>query len=703
MPAVHAGVDRPVRRADGAVRRSLRRPRAANPLAAFAAAALAAATLIAAPLGVAPAHAAGYHEFGDPNGSTWTVPEGVEELRVALEGAAGGETLHAPTPPSHGARLSFVLRVHEGQTLTLFSSTRGFEGAYSAAGLGGNGYREGGSGGAGLFSGGGGGGASAVLLDGELIAVAAGGGGTGGATVTGGRGGQNSAGEQGASGGGAGGSHGGEASGHGAAGETAASSSAFNGGGGGGGGYEGGGGGHASPTSSSGGGGGGSGTSWVHPSAQQATFGVAGFATGGVSIAYGTPTRTRLTMPATVVYGSAASAEIEVTTVGDPADVPYGSVELVTGDGLSLATAPLDAEGRARIDIDALSTGAYELTARYVPGVGSSHGTSSVTAPFTVEPVPADVSLSLSHRKIELDEPVELAARVASALPSGFSAAGGSITFYRAASALANPAADEAIATVPVTKTQQARYLWTPRDIRGGGGNGGSVGDGTRQFLYAVYSSNGTLDDARSSLTAVRVLPRGATATVALDAKQYRYGSGTNASVKVTAADGTPAQGTVRLQVAGATITRTLSGGAVRVALPTTVKPGSHRVSVSYLGNVLTRPAEASAALTVAKAQPKVTAKLVKKQVTTKQKAQLRVKVSIAGAAKAKPSGTLVVYDGARAILKRTLTAANGKTFTVKLPKLAKGKHTLKVRVQANADQAAATSSATKLTVRKAR
>jgi hypothetical protein len=248
--------------------------------------------LLAGFAGLAPLPAAAQEltivECDDGRHVPYTVPLGFTRLYViAVGGAGGGSGWNRDVGWGRpGARVTAVLPVTPGQTLTAIAGCRGGDGAlYSRAG--GAGFARGGAGGrASLMNDGGGGGGATGLVDasGRPLVVAGGGGGAGGdgRSAGGGHGGRGSlGGDNGTKGsnGGGGGSGGRSADGN--AGEVGWKAATGGAGGGGGGGYGvviedgrsvtrgGGTGGHGGGNAWAGGGGGGGGASFAHPSATE--------------------------------------------------------------------------------------------------------------------------------------------------------------------------------------------------------------------------------------------------------------------------------------------------------------------------------------------------------------------------------------------------------------------------------------------------
>ncbi|WGL51814.1 amidase family protein [Nocardioides sp. BP30] len=182
------------------------------------------------------------------------------------------------------------------------------------------------------------------------------------------------------------------------------------------------------------------------------------------------------------------------------------------------------------------------------------------------------------------------------------------------------------------------------------------------------------------------------TTGLSLASTAITYGSTTSATVTV-ASDAKPT-GTVTVQVAGKTVTGTLAGGKATVAVPAGIGVGTYVVTATYAGSTEVAASTATATLTVRYARPSVTVKLAKKKVRVGHRARLTVGISSTGAVAG--THTVLVYDGKRILTSATLDSAHG---SVKLPRLAKGKHRIKVYVAGDASYAPATSRAVVLKV----
>ncbi|MBO1902847.1 Ig-like domain repeat protein [Leucobacter weissii] len=225
--------------------------------------------------------------------------------------------------------------------------------------------------------------------------------------------------------------------------------------------------------------------------------------------------------------------------------------------------------------------------------------------------------------------------------------------------------------------------------------------DGAEVFARLLLP-NGT-EYARSEPVTVSVDDHHAhaaatTTRVALKPGKLRYGSGTVATVTVRSEQGSPS-GRVTVRAGGKNYTGTLRNGTARIPLTRALQPGKRIVTAAYGGNERFEASTAKAGLRVLKAKPKVSVKLSKPRIKTSQRARATVSVRIPGAAKARPSGTVVVLDGKKRIAsKRLSVAANGKV-SVRLPELKSGTRKIRVRILSTPRQESATSGARTLRV----
>jgi Asp-tRNA(Asn)/Glu-tRNA(Gln) amidotransferase A subunit family amidase len=174
-----------------------------------------------------------------------------------------------------------------------------------------------------------------------------------------------------------------------------------------------------------------------------------------------------------------------------------------------------------------------------------------------------------------------------------------------------------------------------------------------------------------------------------LGATGTTFGTATSATVSVASAPA--ATGAVSVEIAGRTIAGTLAGGDVTVALPKDVPVGTHLVTATYAGSSTVRGSVATATLKVTKTGAGVTLALSKSTVKRNQRALARIDVT------ASRRATVLIYDGSKII--RTITV--DKPRSVRLPKLAAGRHTIRAYVVTGEEYTPAWSKTVRLRVSK--
>ncbi|MGH1564531.1 DUF6801 domain-containing protein [Mumia sp. DW29H23] len=219
-------------------------------------------------------------------------------------------------------------------------------------------------------------------------------------------------------------------------------------------------------------------------------------------------------------------------------------------------------------------------------------------------------------------------------------------------------------------KVDGAKATYTPK--------AGFVGADT--FTYTVS------DGVNEATAKVTVTVGQAASAVRASAPTSRYGTSPRVSVVVSPSAG----GRVEIAQGSRVLARTtVTGGRATVLLPrTALKPGTHTLSVRYLGDTATKASVSSVRVAVLKAKASVAAKVTTKKVVAKKtRAKVRVTVKASGFA---PSGKVAVYYRGKKVGTATLRA-NG-TAVVTLKKLPKaGKASLKIRYLGSATTGAAT------------
>ena len=216
--------------------------------------------------------------------------------------------------------------------------------------------------------------------------------------------------------------------------------------------------------------------------------------------------------------------------------------------------------------------------------------------------------------------------------------------------------------------------------------------------VVAEYSGDSAFAAGASGTLAIAVAKATPSVKISARSKVY-FASRPKATVTVTAPAGVVANGKVTVK-AGSTVvgTGTVRAGKATVTLGSKLVPGSKKLVAEFAGNAdLARAKSSSVKVSVAKAKAKVSAKLKKSKVTRNQRAVLRVSVKATGT---KPAGTVkvLVTEGSKTVKTLKLKVKSGKTFSVKLPKLKKGKYAVKATFQGS--KTVAKKSAKKVTLR---
>ncbi|KRB78092.1 hypothetical protein ASE01_08000 [Nocardioides sp. Root190] len=191
------------------------------------------------------------------------------------------------------------------------------------------------------------------------------------------------------------------------------------------------------------------------------------------------------------------------------------------------------------------------------------------------------------------------------------------------------------------------------------------------------------------------------TTTVSLASSTLTFGRQPVATVRVADAAGAPVAGTVDVEVNGRLLKGTLAGGQAKVLLPRTLRPGSHQVAVRYVGAERLLASSAATTLKVVRTRPSVTWQLGSRRITTRQTPLVRVHATIPGAAGLHPSGQVVVKDGGRVIKVATLRSTAKGRISIRLPRLARGTHHLRIELSATTLQQGVVTTYKALSVRR--
>ncbi|MFV0435560.1 MAG: HtaA domain-containing protein [Leucobacter sp.] len=218
-----------------------------------------------------------------------------------------------------------------------------------------------------------------------------------------------------------------------------------------------------------------------------------------------------------------------------------------------------------------------------------------------------------------------------------------------------------------------------------------------------VTFSLGANSDGTTDPTDPEPEPVETTTTVRFSPTTFKYNVGKTATVTVKADDSKAVPtGKVKLTINGSTYNAALQNGKAQIRVNKLVNVGTRSVKASYTSDSADEFKNSQGRLTVrvTKATPKVSAKLAKSTVKTKQNATVKVAITVPGSLKAKASklGAEVYVDGKK--VRNTTTNSAGKV-NVKLPKLKAGKHKVRVKFVGNGNLKAKHSVTRTLTVTK--
>ena len=181
-----------------------------------------------------------------------------------------------------------------------------------------------------------------------------------------------------------------------------------------------------------------------------------------------------------------------------------------------------------------------------------------------------------------------------------------------------------------------------------------------------------------------------AASSVALHRSKAKQVFGAKKPVTLTAAvtvqDGSQARGTVVFRAGKTTLgTVTVSHGKATLRLKPKLRVAKHRITAEFVPAHASVTGSSSSAVSVkvTKAKAKITGKLAKKRVKATKRARYTIKLKVAGVPK--PQGKVVIRVGKKKIRTITLKAKHRGKITVKLPRLAKGKHKIKATYRGNA------------------
>lgn len=227
---------------------------------------------------------------------------------------------------------------------------------------------------------------------------------------------------------------------------------------------------------------------------------------------------------------------------------------------------------------------------------------------------------------------------------------------------------------------------------------GFTAGTHSLRFLTGSLQAGDEVRTLRSADLTVAA-PADTVTRVSVNRSSSAYGSAKVATVALTSA-GRPLAGTVVLRDGSwAKSVAVPAGGTVKVALPTTLPVGRHRLAATFAGRPGILASTGAVAHTVVKATSASGLSLNKKKIKKSKRAVATVTVRAAGIPG--PTGTVRIYDGSKVISTATLSAPAKGSITITLPKLKKGTHKIKVGYAGSSAVNASASAVVKLKVTK--
>lgn len=221
--------------------------------------------------------------------------------------------------------------------------------------------------------------------------------------------------------------------------------------------------------------------------------------------------------------------------------------------------------------------------------------------------------------------------------------------------------------------------------------------------IDAEYSGDDTHAESQRSFVLVVTddsLSGKKTTTLGATVSPTSYGSRSKVTVRVATPAGlTGLTGTVTVSGAGATQTHAVGSGSIAFALPATLKPGRHAMTVTYSGDGQVEPATRVVQLTVSTAKPAAAHLSVSAKPSAKHKGRATVKVSASKGLTAVTGKVTVILTSGKHSKKVTGTLKKGRVV-ISLPKLSKGTWKVSVKYAGNAYYSARTTNAPRIVVK---
>lgn len=221
-----------------------------------------------------------------------------------------------------------------------------------------------------------------------------------------------------------------------------------------------------------------------------------------------------------------------------------------------------------------------------------------------------------------------------------------------------------------------------------------------KAITYASSAVKGSAAPViETSAPTAAVQPGIAPSATSINAPAKAYGSTGTATVVVSNTAGRPVTGSVTLSGAGATQTKSVSGGKATFSLPKTLTPRTYTLTAKYNGNAQLTVSSRTAKYTVAKGKTKTPGFKANTMPTSKKPGKATVTVTApSGLAKASGKVTVTLKGKTKKTIKATLS---GGKKTITLPKLKKGTYKVTVSYAGDSRYVSAKSKTYSLKIKK--
>lgn len=209
-----------------------------------------------------------------------------------------------------------------------------------------------------------------------------------------------------------------------------------------------------------------------------------------------------------------------------------------------------------------------------------------------------------------------------------------------------------------------------------------SVADIGKTITSTITPANPAFAKLTNTSTASAAVPQGPSVTMAVS-RTLRFGTNHVVQVSVEGNAAGPVQ--VRTDAGRVVGSGNVVAGRASIRVSgKAFKPGTYALRAAYLGGGTTpRASSPRKVMTVKKLTAKATIKLAK-SVKKSKRAKLRITVSERPNLFASPTGQVRVYDGKKRILTTSLSSNGRGKKTVRLPKLKKGTHKIRIQYRGN-------------------